>query len=89
MEQELDNLIKMSKLVCSRIDDGLALGEKLDISPLREAIATAENIDFVHLEEILDICIAYINWTRANYNAPLLYMDLDLVDCLKKYKESL
>ena len=89
MINEVNELIKMAKIAVDRIDGGLALGERLDISPLRQAIETAENIDFVHLEEMLDIVIAYINWTRVNCNAPLLYLDLDLVDSLKKYKESL
>ena len=89
MINEVNELIKMAKIAVERIDGGFALGERLDVSPLRQAINTAENIDFVHLEEILDIVIAYINWTRVNCNAPLLYMDLDLVDALKKYKDSL
>ena len=42
MRQEIEQLIKMSKIICARIDAGLALGEKLDISPLREAIFYAE-----------------------------------------------
>ena len=42
MEQEIEQLIKMSKIICERIDAGLALGEKLDMSPLREAIFNAE-----------------------------------------------
>jgi hypothetical protein len=89
MINEIEQLIKMSKIAIERIDGGLSLGEKLDVSPLRQAIEEVEQVDFVHLEEILDICIAYINWTRANCKVPLLYLDLDLVDCLKKFKENL
>ncbi len=41
-QQKVDNLLAMAKVVIRRLDRGLALGEKLDISPLREAITDLE-----------------------------------------------
>jgi hypothetical protein len=88
MEQKLDNIIKYSKVICERVDSGLALGEHLDISPLRQAIIEAETIDLVHLIEIIDILIAYVNKTRIFYKVPLLYDGLDLAESLKRFKDT-
>ena len=89
MVQQLDNLIKYAKIACERFDSGLAMGEHLDISPLRQAISEAETVDFTHTVEIIDLCISYIEWTRNGYKVPRLYATLDLVDCLKKFKDNL
>lgn len=45
IEQAEDNLIKMAKIVCERIDSGLSLGERLDLSPLRQAISDLETVE--------------------------------------------
>ena len=42
IEQAADNLIKMSRIICERIDSGFALGERLDLSPLKQAISELE-----------------------------------------------
>lgn len=42
MLNEVEQLIKMAKIAVERIDSGLALGERLDVSPLRQAINEAE-----------------------------------------------
>jgi hypothetical protein len=41
---EVETLIKMAKIAVERIDSGLALGERLDVSPLRQAIFDAEQV---------------------------------------------
>ena len=43
--QAVSQLLKMSHIACERIDGGLALGEKLDISPLRQAIFEVEKYE--------------------------------------------
>jgi hypothetical protein len=42
--QAEENLIKMAKIACERIDSGLALGERLDLSPLKQAISELEEV---------------------------------------------
>lgn len=58
MLNEVEQLIKMAKIAVERIDSGLALGERLDVSPLRQAIFDAE--------QILDDVQAY-DKTREEY----------------------
>lgn len=50
MLNEVEQLIKMAKIAVERIDSGLALGERLDVSPLRQAISDAEQV----LEDVED-----------------------------------